>query len=400
MTGTDLIVYQSAALTPQVQRKGPGRMIWLSALVIVLFLVWAGFAALDEIVRAEGEVVSSSRAQSIQSLEGGILAEIDVSEGDEVEAGAVLARLSDTSIRAEVDDLKEQIAALELRRLRLEAEAAEETDFAVPVSVAKNHPELVRSERELLLARLSDYQSRRAGARAILDQTDAERQVMIDLDKQGLVAKIEVAKAVKAYADAKKAHDEVITSFELERATTLGELLTELSTLRQNLAAREDELRRTVLRAPMRGIINKVNVTTIGGVVGSGEQIIELIPLDEKLLFEARVLPRDIANLRVGQEATIKLSAYDFAVYGLLHGKVEVVSADTFSDERSARPEEAQPHYKVIVSVDLENLTERQRDIALRPGMQGQAELYTGQKTVLRYLLKPLYRSREALTER
>ncbi len=399
MSSTDLIVYQSRALAPVMQRRGPGRLIWMSAAVLVIFMVWAGFAALDEIVRAEGQVISSSRTQSIQSLEGGILAEILVSEGDEVNAGDVLARLNDTSIRAEVEDLQEQIAALELRRLRLEAEATEQDDFVVPDQIANRHPELVRSERGLLKAQLSDFRSSRDGAGAILEQTRRERKVMEDLDRQKLVAKIEVTKAVKAHADAQKAYDEVVTTFELERATALGELLTELSTQRQNLAAKQDQLTRTVLRAPMRGIVNKVNITTIGGVVGSGEQIIELIPLNETLLFEALVKPRDIAGLRVGQEATIKLSAYDFAVYGLLHGKIEVVSADTFTDER-ARGDEAEPHYKVIVSVDVDNLTDRQRDIALRPGMQGQAELYTGQKTVLRYLLKPLYRSREALTEK
>lgn len=399
MSGTDLVIYQSAALAPPLRRKGPGRLIWLSAAAVLAFLVWAGFAALDEIVRADGAVISSSRTQSIQSLEGGILSEVRVREGDVVEAGAILARLSDTAVRAEVEELSEQIAALDLRRLRLEAEAAGAGGFDVPPEIAGRHPDLVASELGMLAARLSDFRSRRDGAGAILAETDKERRVMQDLDRQNLVAKIEVTKAEKAYADAKKAYDEVVTGFELERATALGELLTELSTLRQTLAAREDTLLRTVLRAPMRGIVNKVDITTIGGVVGSGEQIIELIPLDETLLFEALVKPRDIASLRVGQEATIRLSAYDFAVYGLLHGKVEVVSADTFVDER-ARDDSAKPHYKVLVSVDMDNLTDRQRDIVLRPGMQGQAELFTGQKTVLRYLLKPLYRAREALTER
>ncbi len=399
MSGSDLIIYEDPALVPQVRKKGPSRLIWLSAATVLIFLIWAGFAALDEIVRAEGEIVSSSRTQSIQSLEGGILSEILVSEGDLVEEDAVMARLSDTKVRAEVADLAEQIAALELSRLRMEAEAEGRDDFEVPETIASNHPDLVISEKSLLAARLQDYRSRRAGAEAVMNEAARERKVMEDLDRQNLVADIEVTKAVKAHADAKSEHDKIVTSFELERANELGELLTELGTLRQTLAAKQDQLTRTTLRAPMRGIVNKVNVTTIGGVVGSGEQIIELIPLDETLLFEALVKPRDIANLRVGQEATIKLSAYDFAVYGMLHGKVEVVSADTFVDER-ARDDKALPHYKVIVSVDLDNLTERQRDIALRPGMQGQAELYTGQKTVLRYLMKPLYRSREAMTER
>ena len=146
----------------------------------------------------------------------------------------------------------------------------------------------------------------------------------------------------------------------------------------------------------MHGIVNKLSVTTIGGVVRPGEEILEIIPLDEELFIDARIAPKDIANVKLGQAATIKLSAYDYTIYGSLQGTVHFVSADTFKDEQKP---DAEPYYKVTLRVDLAQLTERQRRLEIRPGMQATVELYTGEKTVLQYLLKPLYKSREALRE-
>jgi len=185
----------------------------------------------------------------------------------------------------------------------------------------------------------------------------------------------------------------------LERANQYSDVLKELSTLKQNLKASKDQLNRTILRSPMRGVVNNLAVTTIGGVVRPGEEILEIIPLDDDLFVEARVKPKDIANIRSGQSATIKLTAYDYTIYGTLKGYVDVVSADTFKDENS-RSVDGDPHYKVRIIVDRDNLTSRQARIEIRPGMQAQAELQTGAKSVLQYLLKPLYKSKDALRER
>jgi adhesin transport system membrane fusion protein len=159
-----------------------------------------------------------------------------------------------------------------------------------------------------------------------------------------------------------------------------------------------DQLNRAVLTSPMRGIVNTLSVTTIGGVVRPGEEILQIIPLDEELFVEARVQPKDIAGVLPGQEATVKLSAYDYTIYGTLKGKVTLISADTFKDER-ARDPSGNPHYKVTLQVDTAHLTERQASLQIRPGMQASVELHTGTKTVLQYLLKPLYKSKEAFRE-
>ncbi len=388
----------STNLSTQLARgmKGPSTTIWLCALAVWTFILWASFAWLDQIVRGDGEIISSSRPQIIQNLEGGILSELKVKEGDVVLRGEVLARLQGVQFRSSVDDLQDQITALEIRHLRLEAELQGASVVQVPPELAQKSPQMVASEQALLAARQSDYYKRREGARRVLEEATREMTLMEDLLDKKVVALIEVTRARKAHADAKKAHDEIITQTELARAEAYSETLMELATLQQNLKASTDQLNRTVLTSPMHGIVNKLSVTTIGGVVRPGEEIMQIIPVDEDLFVEAKVRPQDIANIRPGQEATIKLTAHDYTIYGTLKGRVDVVSADTFKDER--RPE-SEPHYKVTVRVDMSSLTDRQVAMEIRPGMQAQAELHTGGKTVLQYLLKPLYKSREAFRE-
>ncbi len=379
--------------------RGPSLMIWLCAGSVWLFIVWAAFAWIDEIVRADGSFISSSRPQIIQNLEGGILAELLVKEGDEVMKDDVLARLHGTQFQSSVDDLAEQITGFEVRRLRLEAELAGQFDFNIPSNLAMQAPGMVASEKALLRARQSDFVSRRDGAQRVLDQAGKELGLMENMLKREIVSLIEVTRARKAYADAQIKFDQVVTQTELERAQEYSDVLKELATLKQNMKASTDQLRRTILVSPMRGVVNNLSVTTIGGVVRPGEEILQIIPLDEELFVEARVKPENIANIRRGQEATIKLSAYDYTIYGTLKARVDFISADTFKDER-ARAADGDPHYKVSLKVDMSSLTDRQADVQIRPGMQASVELHTGQKTVLQYLLKPLYKSKDALRER
>lgn len=384
-------------LSQSAQRSG--WTVWLIAATLGVFLLWANFAWVDEIVRAPGQVVSSSRPQIIQNLEGGILAELDVAEGDVVEAGQVLARLQGTQYQASVDDLTDQIAALDIRRLRLEAEAAGKADFAVPAAEAARVPDIVASERSLLLARQTDFEAKRSGARAVLEQAAKELDMTQRMYDRDVAPEIEVTRAKKAKSDAEARLNEVLTSTDLDRAAEYSKVQGELASLRQKLRLSQDQLSRTELVAPMRGVVNRLAITTIGGVVRPGEEILEIIPLDEELFIEAKVKPADIASVRQGQEATIKLSAYDYTIYGTLKAEVQFISADTFKDERSRDPN-GDPHYKVTLRVDTATLTDRQSQMEIRPGMQAEVELLTGGKTVLTYLTKPLWRGSEALTER
>ena len=306
--------------------------------------------------------------------------------------------LHGTQFQSAVDDLRDQISAFEIRRLRLEAELAGQYDFDVPDAFATRTPDIVASERALLKARQSDFVSRSEGAGRVLTEALKERELLENMLKKKIVSLIEVTRARKTHADARIKLDEIVTGTELERAQEYSDVLKELATLKQNLKASTDQLNRTVLVSPLRGIVNNLSVTTIGGVVRPGEEILQIIPLDEELFVEARVKPEDIAGVRPGQEATVKLSAYDYTIYGTLKGTVKLISADTFKDERSRAPD-GDRHYKVTLQVDTEHLTPRQASLQIRPGMQASVELHTGSKTVLQYLLKPLYKSKEAFRE-
>ncbi|MGR3490901.1 MAG: HlyD family efflux transporter periplasmic adaptor subunit [Shimia sp.] len=376
--------------------RRPSLTIWLVTATVLAFIIWAGMAWVDEIVRANGDVVSESRPQIIQNLEGGILAELSVAEGDKVEPGQVLARLHSTKYQATVDDLQEQIDALDIRRLRLEAEMAGAFELEVPAAMSVRAADIVASERALLTARQTDFTSRSSGAKEVMDQAAKERQLLENMLERKIVSLIEVTRARKAHGDAEARYNEIVTQMELERAATYSETLQELGTLRQNLKLAEDQLSRTTLVSPMRGVVNSLSVTTIGGVVSPGQEIAQITPLGDEMFIEAQVKPEDVANVKRGQYATIKLTAYDYTIYGSLKGRVDFVSADTFKDERAP---DGDPHYRVAVSVNLSDLTERQRRIEVRPGMRATVELHTGQKTILQYLMKPLYKSREAFRE-
>lgn len=376
--------------------QGSSMTIWLVGATVLVFLAWAKFAFLDEIVRAEGEVVSASRPQIIQNLEGGILAELLVGEGQIVEQGDVIAKLRGTNFLTSVADLEDQILALEVRRLRLEAEIAGAYEFTVPTEIAERSPEIVASERALLAARQTDYASKVEGARRVMLETKRELDLMEDMLAREIVALIEATKARKAHADAEIKFNEIVTGAELERAAGYSETLQELAQLGQSLRQANDQLSRTVITSPMRGVVNNLSITTIGGVVRPGEEIAQITPLGDELFVEARVKPQDVANVVAGQRATIKFSAYDYTIYGSMSGEVQFVSADTFKDDRQP---DADPHYKVTLRVDRDNLDQRQSQIAMRPGLQASVELHTGEKSVLQYLTKPLYRSREALHE-
>lgn len=376
--------------------RASSRLIYLIAAALGIFLAWAAFASVDEIVRGEGEVVSSSRSQIVQNLEGGILAELNVRQGDVVQAGQILGRLQDTKFSTNAAELQDRIDALEIKQYRLEAELEGAFEFTVPQGLAERSPEILASEMALLKARQADFSSRRDSARKIMDQMTADLENMERLFKTNIVAKSEVNDAQKLATDAVAKFNEIGTQHELGLAEEYAEVLRDLASLRQELRLAEDQLNRTTITAPMSGIVNSLAVTTIGGVIRPGEEILQIIPMGEELFVEARINPKDIASVQPGQDATIKLSAYDYTIYGSLKGEVDFVSADTFEDERNPR---AEPFYRVTVRVDRASFTERQNAIEIRPGMRATAELQTGSKKILQYLLKPLYKSREAFRE-
>ena len=370
--------------------------IWLVALTLVLFIVWAHFAALDEIVRGPGTVIPTSKTQVIQSLEGGILVELRVHEGDEIAAGSIVAKLSDTKFKGAYFELENEYNSLQIKLSRLVSELEKKASFTPLESAQASAPRVSKSEMQLFKARLQEYESTRASLLEAISLQDQELQMLDKMAAKGVVPEIDVVKVSQKKTDVQAKLDKLESDYFLSRSEEYAETLNEIKKLEQTLSIRKDQLERTTLTAPVRSIVNKVLITTIGGVIAPGEEILELTPLDDDLRIEAKINPKDIAFVFPGMSATIKLTAYDYTIYGSFPGEVVHISADTFEDETRR---DAPPYYKVEIEVDQQSIEQSEKEIMVRPGMLAEAELHVGDKTVLKYLLKPLFKTTEAFRE-
>lgn len=379
-----------------VSRK-PSRMIWLIGFSVLMLGVWANYAELDEVVRGSGKVVPTSQTQVIQSLEGGIISTLPVWEGKEVQLGETLATLSDSKFKGAFEELETKALAFEARLIRLDKEINYANSLVLPHKICDLAPDVCESERHFFQASLREYRSTTQSLNDAIGYQKREVDMKEAMSAKRILPQIDVLKAQQSYASEKARLAEYKSDYQTSRAKEYADVLTELNQIKAQMSYREDQLSRTALKAPARGVVNKILITTIGGVAPPGEPILELTPLDDQLRIEAKISPRDVAFIRRDMKATIKLTAYDFSIYGSLSGQVTHVSADTFEDPKDR---EAQPYYKVFISVDPASLSRSKgNDIDIRPGMTGNVELHTGEKTVLQYLLKPLFKTREAFRE-
>ncbi|MCO5101791.1 MAG: HlyD family type I secretion periplasmic adaptor subunit [Burkholderiaceae bacterium] len=389
-----------------------GERPWLVFLSIALmfsalaaFLVWAASSQLEEVTRGQGRVVPSSREQVIQMLDPGVLSELLVREGDRVEKDQVLLRVDDTRATALLRELQAKTVALAAASSRARAEAyGGKLEFPPE---ARAHPELVRRETEA-------YNARR---QALSDSVEALRRGMALLDREieitepmvgrGLVSEVELLRLKRQRNDLALQLSDRQNKFRTDAAADLIKFEADLAQARETLVARADAAERTEIRSPMKGTVKSIRVNTIGGVVQAGQEIMAIVPTEDTLVVEAYVRPADVAFLHPGQKAVVKISAYDYAIYGGLDGIVENISPDTLRDERRAATpvadvaDEANSYYRVLVRTSANALTTPDgRTLPIIPGMTASVEMLTGRKTVLQYLLKPLNRAGEALRER
>ena len=434
--------------TPQ----GARLLLWGIALFIMVALVWASFAELDEVSVGMGKVIPSKQLQVVQNLEGGIVEEILVKEGQQVEAGQPLIRLDDTQFKSSFRENEQAYDNLRVIVARLRDEAnllkqvQEAENFAIPdlqagASYLNSMPEslspLVIREREVLEGRISNMHAgldilagqigqkwdelrvllnKEESLETSYDLAEQELELKRPLVKEGVVSQIEflqdrrrlndlrgereairfsIPKLEKETAELSQKQHELVAK---ARANALSELSISQSDLDQMEESRvglEDKLNRTLVVSPMHGIIQTINVSTLGGVVQPGMNLVEIVPLEGNLLVEARIKPEDIAFIRPGLDAVVKLTAYDFAIYGGLHGEVVHVSPDTVIDE------EGRGFYLVRVETDRAFLGPESNPLPIITGMMTSVDIMTGKKTVLDYLLKPINRARaNALRER
>lgn len=382
-------------------QKTPGSMLvlYLIAALLVVAVVWAHLAKVEEITQGEGRVIPASREQVIQSLEGGILEALLVREGDVVEKGQILLEIDEKRAGAAYREGLSKVLALKGAITRLRAEAYQKPlDFPPDVKAV---PSIVRDETDAFNARRQSLNESVQALQHSLQLAQKEIEMSEPLSRRGLMSEVEILRMKRQANEFRLQIAERQNKFRAEANSELTRLEGELAQARENVGGREDVMRRTTVRAPVRGTVKNIRITTIGGVIQQGADIMEIVPLEDQLLVEAKIKPSDVAFLRPGLPATVKISAYDYAIYGGLKGTVEYVSPDTLKDDeksRAGRPDAT--YYRLVVRTDKAELVAGGKEYPIIPGMIATAEVRTGEKTILSYLLKPVLKAREAFRER
>jgi membrane fusion protein, adhesin transport system len=393
----DELAYVSPVAAAQVLEPAPAAMWAVYLMLAMLFAAigWAAVAQVDIVAKANGRVIPDGREQVIASLEGGILRELLVREGQQVTQGQALALLDPTRFEAQQAEGTAKRMALAATRARLEAEAAGDEphfDKATP-------PEVQQAERQSWQARQRALQEAVETNRRSAGLLQRELAVAEGLAGKGLMSEVETMRVRRQLNELQLQAQERINRFRQDAAADLVRVRNELAQLEEQMVVRDDALRRTTLNSPVRGIVKVIRINTVGGVIAPGAPVMEVVPLSDRVLIEARVRPSDIGFVKVGQPVQMKLSSYEYTIYGALQGKVLTISPDALGDpERAAQPEGT--WYRAIVEADSTVLSHGDKELDVLPGMTGQVEIRTGERSVLAFVLRPMLKTQEAFRER
>jgi adhesin transport system membrane fusion protein len=372
-------------------------VIWISLLALVCFFVWASQAELEQITRAPGQIIASGRTQVIQASDGGVLQSLMVKEGDTVERGQVLALLDRQKLRAAYQETRSRELALRATVSRLQAEVVGSEPTFAPEN--EGYPQFRANQLALLQKRRASINEEIASLRKLLELAQRELAMTAPLVTTGDVSQADVLKLERQVADLQAQITNRQNKYLQETQADLSRAEEELAGVQQMLAQRADLLSRTELRAPMRGVVKNIRMTTIGGTLKPTEELMQIVPIENELLVEARIRPTDIAFIHTGQTASVKIDAYDYTLYGWLEGKVSYLSPDTLTEDLR---QGEQAYYRMQVRADDKRFAKQAKEtIQLQPGMTVMVEVKTGKNTVLRYLAKPIVKTmREAMVEK
>ncbi|QXG42556.1 HlyD family type I secretion periplasmic adaptor subunit [Pseudomonas viridiflava] len=427
--------YRSAALADPSSRA-MSLTVWIAAALLLGAVLWAGFAVLEEVTTGEGKAIPSSKVQVIQNLEGGIVSDIFVREGQVVDKGDTLLRLDDTRFMSSRSESEVDRLTLTAQVERLAAEA-EGRALTLPAEVTSSAPQVAADEQALYESRqrrlaseqrtfneqlrqktqeLAEFRSKQEQFRSSLALVQQELDMSAPLVSSGAVSPVEILRlkrnavelrgsmnantlaiprAEAAISEIKSRVQESELAFRADAARELNEKRNDLARISASRIAIDDRMSRTTVVSPVRGIVKTLKVNTIGGVVQPGSDLLEIVPLEDNLLIEAKVRPQDVAFLHPGQKAMVKFSAYDYTLYGGLPARLELIGADTITDDKD------NSFYLIQVRTDSNHLGSDSRPLLIIPGMIATVDIITGEKSVLDYLLKPVLKARaEALRER
>ncbi|MEY4368707.1 MAG: hypothetical protein RL564_657 [Pseudomonadota bacterium] len=372
-------------------------VIWMSLLALICFLVWASQAELEQITRAPGQIIASGRTQVIQASDGGVLQALLVKEGDTVERGQVLALLDRQKLHTAYQETRSRELALRATVARLNAEIVG-NEPAFPADT-EGYPQFRANQLALLQKRRASINEETASLRKLLELAQRELAMTAPLVSTGDVSQADVLKLERQVADLQAQITNRQNKYMQDTQADLSRAEEELAGVQQMLAQRADLLSRTELRAPMRGVVKNIRMTTIGGTLKPTEELMQIVPIENELMVEARIRPTDIAFIHTGQTASVKIDAYDYTLYGWLEGKVSYLSPDTLTEDLK---QGEQAYYRLQVRADDKRFARHAKQaIQLQPGMTVTVEIKTGKNTVLRYLAKPIVKTmREAMVEK
>lgn len=371
--------------------------LYLMCLLVAAVLIWAMFAKVDSITKAQGRVVPDGREQVIASLEGGILRTMMVREGMLVEQGQELLQLDPTRVEAQQNEGVAKYVALRAQQARLQAEATGKP-LEFPKEV-KAEPELMDAEIEVFNARREALDEAVGINRRNLVLARRELAMADLMASRGLMSDVEAMRLRRQVNDMSLQISERVNRFRQEARSELVRVANEMSQLQEQLVVKRDVLQRTTLYSPVRGMIKNIKLGTIGGVVAPGGTIMEIVPVGPRVLVEARIKPADIGFLRVGLPAEIKLSTYDYYTYGGLKGTIEYISPDALGEDPKGG-EADNSYYRALIRTDSSTLTSKGKPLSVMPGMTASVEIRVGERSVMEFLLKPVLKSQEAFRER
>lgn len=384
------------------EEKHTGRfaVIWLLGAFCIVFLIWSYFSEIEEVTRGQGTITPTSREQVIQSLDPGILKQMLVHEGDLVEKNQILLRLDDTRAAAALRESQAKVENLEAVTTRLKAEISGD-----PLKFPANIPaEMQRRERNVYIAKKTALQESLKKLRESKSYLDSQIAITAPMVDKGAVSQVELLRMRQQASELGLQISERQHKYVTDASDELVKLQGELDQAKENMAMRADPVERSLIRAPLKGVVKNIRVNTVGGVISAGQDIMEIVPVEDTLLVEAYINPKDVAYIHPGMKAVVKLTAYDYAIYGGLDGEVTLLSPGTLQDKRQADELKLNPNssfYRVLVKTNNSVLTDKTgKKLPVLPGMIATVDIKTGKKTVFEYLIKPITRMKQALQER
>lgn len=375
----------------------PSLVLWLILFVLIVFIVWASFSKIDQIARAQGQVIASSRTQIIQSSDGGVIEEMLVKEGDAVKKGDVLVRLDKTKVEASYLETKSKWAALKAQHARLNAEISN-TPPKFPLEL-KAYPQFRENQLLLLKKRKNAIEQDIQNLEQMASLSKRELKLSMPLLKTGDISMSEIIKLQKQVGDFESQITNKRNKYLQDIQAELSKVGEDLSSTEQLLTQRKDQLDHMELKAPGNGIVKNVRITTLGGVIKPSEEVMQIVPIEDNLVVEAKVKPSDVAFLKTGLITNVKIDAYDYTVYGALKGKLIFISPDTISEDLK---QGELAYYRIQVQTEGKKFTGRpDQSLEIQPGMTATVEIKIGENTVLNYLMKPVIKTlNESLKEK